>query len=119
MKPIERAIRSLTKERDKLNAAIGSLTELLDAMPPRRIPRRNAERGMLQKMMIEALQSGPLRPHALRDAVVQLGYPVRNKNNLYIAVYNKAKSTDVFTVFKRRDTTYFKLAWSPVSRNHC
>ena len=103
---VRQTIKELREERDRLDTAIGSLENILrDLTQGRqgdgesaangggRRKRKNAPRGLLRKLMHEALRSSKksLPPSVLRDRVIKAGYPSSNPQVLYTAVYNAAK----------------------------
>jgi hypothetical protein len=55
--------------------------------------RKNAPRGLLQEKMHEVLKKAgkPLGATALRDALIAAGYPAKDPNALYTALYAAAK----------------------------
>lgn len=105
---VRQTIKELQEERDRLDAAIDSLENVLrdltqgrgkgagaarDANGGGRRKRKNAPRGLLRKLMREALRASgtSLPPSVLRDRVLKAGYPSSNPQVLYTAVYNAAK----------------------------
>lgn len=55
--------------------------------------RKNAPKGLLKKLMHEVLkgQKAPMAPVALRNAIMKAGYPTKNPQTLYTAIFNAAK----------------------------
>ena len=104
---VQQTIKELREERDRLDTAIGSLENILLGLSRSqkgdeedaangsggRRKRKNAPRGLLRKLMHEALRSSKksLPPSVLRDRVLKAGYPSSNPQVLYTAVYNAAK----------------------------
>ncbi len=103
---VQQTIKELREERDRLDTAIGSLENILRDLSRGhkdgegaanggggRRKRKNAPRGLLRKLMHEALRSSrkSLPPSVLRDRVLKAGYPSSNPQVLYTAVYNAAK----------------------------
>ncbi len=103
---VQQTIKELREERDRLDTAIGSLENILRDLSQGhkdgegaanggggRRKRKNAPRGLLRKLMHEALRSSrkSLPPSVLRDRVLKAGYPSSNPQVLYTAVYNAAK----------------------------
>jgi hypothetical protein len=103
---VRQTIKELREERERLDAAIDSLENILRDLTrgdragvegavsggaPRK--RKNAPRGLLRKLMHEALRASgkSLPPAVLRDRVLKAGYPSSNPQVLYTAVYNAAK----------------------------
>ena len=114
------ALRALKDERDRLDDAIRALEGLSAAQGvsgklslgrgpgrPRKRgrprgsvsttrtgrPRKNAPRGLLRAKIVEALKVAkkPLRAVELRNAIMKSGYPVKNKQTLYSAIFAAAK----------------------------
>ncbi len=101
---VRETIKELREERDRLDTAIGSLETILrdlsqghkgdgEGAAGGRRKRKNAPRGLLRKLMHEALRGSrkSLPPSVLRDRVLKAGYPSSNPQVLYTAVYNAAK----------------------------
>ncbi len=104
---VRQTIKELREERERLNAAIDSLENILrDLTGGRRAGddsaggddrgrrrRKNAPRGLLRKLMHEALRASgkSLPPAVLRDRVLNAGYPSSSPQVLYTAVYNAAR----------------------------
>lgn len=106
---VRQTIKELREERDRLDAAILSLENVLKDLTQGRSgagsrleggvnadgrrKRKNAPRGLLRKLMREALRASgtSLPPAVLRDRVLKAGYPSSNPQVLYTAVYNAAK----------------------------
>ncbi len=107
---VRQTIKELSEERDRLSSAIESLESVLKGLThggrksdsgsigsamsqggTRK--RKNAPRGLLRKMMREALRASgkSLPPSVLRDRVLKAGYPSSSPRVLYTAVYNAAK----------------------------
>ena len=108
---VQQTIKELREERDRLDTAIGSLENILRDLPQGRKgdgeraangggrrKRKNAPRGLLRKLMHEALRGSrkSLPPSVLRDRVLKAGYPSSNPQVLYTAVYNAAKKDPDF-----------------------
>jgi hypothetical protein len=55
--------------------------------------RKNAPRGLLRAKIVQALKDAkkPLRAVELRNAIMKSGYPVKNKQTLYSAIFAAAK----------------------------
>ncbi len=105
---VRQTLKDLCEERDRLNSAIESLEGVLRGLTGSQgrsdsvsqhfgiggtRKRKNAPRGLLRKMMREALKASgkSLAPSVLRDRVLKAGYPSSNPHVLYTAVYNAAK----------------------------
>ncbi len=104
---VRETIKEIREESDRLDTAIGSLETILRDLSQGhkgdddgaangsggRRKRKNAPRGLLRKLMHEALRSSrkSLPPSVLRDRVLKAGYPSSNPQVLYTAVYNAAK----------------------------
>jgi hypothetical protein len=110
------ALRALKDERDRLDEAIRALEGLSTAQGARKVRRgpgrprklgrprgvavtrggrrrKNAPRGLLRAKIVAALKDAkkPLRAVELRNAIMKSGYPVKNKQTLYSAIFAAAK----------------------------
>jgi hypothetical protein len=113
------ALRALKDERDRLDEAIRALEGLSTAQGARKVSgrrrgpgrprklgrprgvavtrggrrRKNAPRGLLRAKIVAALKDAkkPLRAVELRNAIMKSGYPVKNKQTLYSAIFAAAK----------------------------
>ena len=103
---VRQTIKELREERERLDAAIDSLESILRDLTRgdkagvesavsggATRKRKNAPRGLLRKLMHEALRASgkSLPPAVLRDRVLNAGYPSSSPQVLYTAVYNAAK----------------------------